>query len=72
MSFRKFVDFLNVPNYTGNEDFIYDDNLVEKEDGYRLLLPVSFVRKQTGTFVHLLPELLPTEIRRFSQPAFFL
>ena len=35
-----------------------------------LLLP-SFVRNQTETFVHRLPELLPTEFDKLSQSAFF-
>ncbi|MDD3138013.1 MAG: caspase family protein, partial [Lachnospiraceae bacterium] len=38
----------------------------------KVLLPHSFVRKQTGTFVRHLPELLPTEPDLLTQSAFFL
>ena len=50
------VIYIDPPYNTGNEDFIYDDNYVEKEDGYRHSKWLSFMTKRLEIAKRLLSD----------------
>ena len=63
--------FLFQPETHGLLLTILDTGYFDNRKNDRMLLLPSFVRNQTETFVHRLPELLPTEFDKLSQSAFF-
>jgi hypothetical protein len=48
------VIYIDPPYNTGNEDFIYNDNYVNKEDSYRHSKWLSFMKKRLDLAKNLL------------------